>query len=67
MSSGAHWVKRKGRQEPTLLTFLQALPGKRVKLELQNDTLVEGTVESVSDQSDFALTGKAPGSQACCS
>ena len=39
------------------MLFLQALPGKRVKIELHNDTLVEGTVESVSDSSDFALTG----------
>ena len=50
--------RHRGRHERgSLLVFLQALPAKQVKLELHNDTLVHGTVEAVSNSSDFALTG----------
>lgn len=47
----------KPRGPPTLLLFLQALEGKRVKLELHNEATVEGRVDEVSDSSDFSLEG----------
>ena len=47
----------KSKAPPTLLVFLQALEGKRVKVELHNETTVEGRLEEVSDSSDFTLEG----------
>ena len=47
----------KPKAPPTLLMFLQALEGKRVKVELHNETTIEGRLEEVSDSSDFSLEG----------
>ena len=52
---------------PTLLTFLQALEGRRVKVELHNETTVEGRLDEVSDASDFSLEGELQPPQRCLS
>ena len=48
---------RPDKPSDTLLEFLQALAGQAAKLELHNDSIIDGTVEFVSSNSDFSLTG----------
>ena len=43
-------VKERHACSRTLVAFLMSLGGKKVRIELQNDTIVAGTLENVDSQ-----------------
>ncbi|POM68364.1 Hypothetical protein PHPALM_15481 [Phytophthora palmivora] len=55
MKSSQEKPKRKGRKPRSLLLLLKSFVGLRVRIDLKNDSVLEGVVQEVVQDMDFTL------------